>query len=319
MQVWSRQEIEFLKKNHKKLRHKEMGEKLDRSISSIWFKCHELGLVKDRWNKRKIIISLQTFEKRTGMTPSARNIGIPLLKACERYFGSLNNAKKAAKLEIKLNRNILPHTAHSSSKELAYIAGLILGDGSLRFQKSKERTSYVISFSSKDKDLMESFINSFKIWSNYKPKIYVRHDGWRTFPSGSNSYYHKNFCTQIGFQDAYFIIKKFKNNPLYCIHFFHQKHYRWLLKGLWDAEGSIRINNKSLRIHFANKDRRIINLYQYMLNFHGINWRKNNYRNGCFDVAISDTFGTLEFIRVIDGITIKRKFKSEIRKFLKLK
>ncbi len=319
MRIWSNKEIEFLRNNYKKMKYKDISKKLDRSLGSIWYKCHELDLIQDKWSKRKVINCLKIFERRTGLAPSARNIGIPLLKACERYFGSLNNAKKAAKLEIKLNKNILPHSAYSSSKELAYITGLVLGDGSLRFQKSKERTSYVIFFSSKDKDLMESFVDSFKAWSNYIPKIYMRHDGWRKFPSGSQSYYHKNFCTQISFQNAYFVIKKFKDDPLYCIHFFHKNHYGWLLKGLWDAEGSIRINNKSLRIHFANKDTRIINLYTSLLDFHGVNWRKNTYRDGCFDISISDIFGTLEFIRIMDGITIKRKLKPEIRKFLELK
>ena len=87
-----------------------------------------------------------------GKSPSVREVPVALKSACQRHFGNFNSAKKLAGLEIKKPIKNLPSDSFIPSKELAYIVGLLLGDGSFRYQKSAERTSYVTAYSTKDKE-----------------------------------------------------------------------------------------------------------------------------------------------------------------------
>ncbi len=311
---WNFHEINFLRKNYRIFTYEELSRKLNRPLYSINWKVRDLDLKKGRWNEKnrlnrnKIVNKLKEFRIHYNRSPSIREVPIALKSACQRHFGNFNNAKKAANLEIKQYIKNLPKGAYKPSKELAYIVGVLLGDGHFRYQHDRKRTSYVIVFATKDKDIMDYFACQFKKWSNFFPKLFIRKGGWRKFPNGNISYYQKFYCTQISFKEAWTFLTEFKRDPLYCIDFFSEKYYPWIIKGLWDAEGSINFKtNDCLRISFTNTDDAILSLYRRLLNQCCIYYYLEKGTENKTNVQISDIFNVLKFIKVIDGITIKRK------------
>ncbi len=310
---WEHKELEFLKDNYKQLSYITISKKLNRPVSNVYWKAFELSLNKGRWNednrlnKTKVINLLIKNAKVLGRSPSIREVPIAVKSACQRHFGSFNAAKRAAGLATKENINSLPKKAYLASKELAYIVGLLLGDGSFRYQESKERTSYTIVYASKDKDLMSTFLKNFERWSNLMPKkLHVIKASYKRFPNGR--YYHskKAYMVQIGFKEAWMFLKIFKDKPLLCLQFFPLKQTRWLIKGLWDAEGCISKNNGYLRIHFSNSNEDILELYKKLLELNSIKHRIER-SGGMTNITTSDKENVYKFINVIDGITISRK------------
>lgn len=323
MKRWELKDIEFLKRNYKKLSYLNISKRLNKSLNAIYWKTFELNLKKGRWNrnnrlsKNKVINLLIKQKVRLGKSPSIREIPISLKSACQRHFGNFNNAKKAAHLEIKDYIKTLSKKAYKPSEELAYITGLLLGDGSFRYQKSKERTSYVIIFGTKDKDLMDYFRNKFMIWSGFNPKVSMINSYYRKFPNGITSYCQKSYNTQISSKQMWAFLKKFKDNPLLCLSYFPKKYYRWLIKGLWDAEGCIRTTKtKSLRIHFSNSNMKIIELYIKILKNFDLPYSIHSNKNKTFNVDILKKSKMLRFIKLINGITIKRKTNKSLNKMV---
>jgi len=50
MKKWSKKDIKFLKNNYKFLSYKDISNKLNRSIESIYWKSFDMNLKKGRWN-----------------------------------------------------------------------------------------------------------------------------------------------------------------------------------------------------------------------------------------------------------------------------
>lgn len=264
--------------------------------------------------KEKIIDMLIEEKNKLGKSPSVREIPISLKSACQRHFGNFNNAKRAAGLSLREFIKILPDDSMQPTKELAYIVGLLLGDGSFRYQQSKNRTSYVIIYATKDKELMNFFLKKFKKWSGQDhKKISIMKAGYKRFPKGNYSFYKKAYVVQIGFRNAWKFLKQFKDNSLKCLDFFPRDIQNWLLKGLWDAEGCIRTNHSgSLRIHFSNSDKDIITLYTSLLK--NFNFIYSVHKNGTgFNVDILHESHRIRFIKLIEGITIQRKMNKVIK------
>jgi len=315
MRIWTKEEIKFLKNNYKKLKYKEITQKLGRTESSLWAKCYEIRLIKGRcfWSKKEIIKRLRQYAFRLRRSPSVGEIDIPLLSACRRHFGTLNKAKEKAKLKTKPNLYVLSKSVYSPSKELAYIVGVLLGDGSFRYQTSKTRKSYVIIFASKDKDLMDYFVKSFNRWSQYTPVISIIKSDYHRFPNNRISYCQKAWITQICFKEAWYFLKQFRDNPQFCLKFFPEKYWKWILKGLWDAEGSVCLHGpNNLRTHFVNSDASILSLYKKILerfNFiYSVYVREGDSR----DICIYKPIEAIRFINKIKGITIRRKLTPKI-------
>jgi hypothetical protein len=257
--------------------------------------------------------------EKLGRSPSVRDIPISLSSACQRHFGNYNNAKKAAKLKIREYITTLPKRSYKPSKELAYITGLILGDGSFRFQKSKNRTAYVIVYASKDKELTDSFVDNFRKWSDYDLKsIYIMKEGRKIFPSGKEYNFNKAYMAQIPFKEAWLFLKKFEDSPDLCMRFFKDRYLKWVLKGLWDAEGCIRAKERqSVRIHFTNNSKDLLSLYIKILKNYNLKYSKHKTRD-CYNIDIIGKEDKKKFIRLIGGITIKRKMNPLIIKKLEL-
>lgn len=318
---WKKEEIEFLKTNYDKLRYGKIAKTLNRSLTSIYWKCYDLKLKRGpwpenlRWNKKKILAKLKEATVALGHSPSNRELSISLRSACQRHFGSFNKAKKKADLNIKNNLHKLPKKSYKPSKELAYILGAIMGDGSFRIQKSKERTSYVIFFQVSDKDFMDTFISKFKKWSNITPKTVFESGGIKKFPNGKYYKYRGFWSTQICSKEAYNFLKRFNDKPKYVIKFLPEIYWKWFLKGIWDAEGSITARNGYVRLLFTNSDRNILNLFKELIKKYSIKFSSYTGDAGCTTIEILG-FGIIKFLGVIDGITIRRKSTKAVNESL---
>ena len=314
MVKWSKEEIEFLKRNYLDMNYIDISKKIGRSIQSIYWKAYELRLNKGRWNndnrltQKKVIEMLLKESKRLGKSPSVREVPISLKSACQRHFGSFNNAKEVADLDLTQPIKFLLKTSYEPSEDLAYILGLILGDGSFRYQKSKDRTSYVVVYATKDKELMDFFLDKFERWAGFNPgKVSIIKGGHKKFPKGNYSFYKKAYYVQICSRDAWVFLKQFKDNPRLCLTFFPKNSQKWLLKGLWDAEGCIRVPRpRSLRIHFSNSDKNILDLYKRLLENFNFKYSIHDV-GGCFNIDLLGQSEMKRFIKLIKGITIKRK------------
>lgn len=317
MKIWSRGELQYLKSNFQRLKYKEIARKLDRTESSIWAKCSGLRLIKERGfcDNESIIRELRNCALKLGHSPTQVELPGILLSKCRRCLGGFNKAKKLAELKIKDKVHVLPQSAYRPSEKLAYIAGVLMGDGSFRFQTSDVRKSYVIILGSKDKDLMDYFIKTFQEWSNHNPTVSLIKDGYRKFPNGKVSYCQQVYVTQISFRDAWYLLKKFKDSPLFCLKFFPKKYWGWLLKGLWDAEGSVSLHGpNNLRTHFVNSDPRMLSLYKKVLDNFGFRYSIYSRDNNTKDVCVYNPIEAVKFIEKIKGVTINRKLTSEVIK-----
>ena len=315
MRIWTKEEIKFLKNNYKNLKYKEIAQKLNRTESSIWGKCYNLRLIKERGfcDEKKIIKKLKQYASHLRHSPSVAEIDTTLLSSCRRCFGGFNKAKEKAKLETRPKVYILPRSAYFPSKESAYIVGVLLGDGSFRFQTSKIRKSYVIIFASKDKDFMDYFIESFNKWSRYTPVVSVIEAGYHKFPNNRISYCQKAWVTQICFKEAWYFLKQFQDKPLFCLKFFPKKYWKRILKGLWDAEGSVSLHGPdNLRMHFVNSNPYILNLYKKILKRFDFIYSIYTREGSSKDICIYKPTEAVRFINKIKGITIRRKLKPKI-------
>src|SRR3989344_9638088 len=82
-----------------------------------------------RWSKKKIIDGLKAISKDLGHSPSSREAP-NLSELARHYFGSFNKAKLGAGLWInKQKYNPIQESAYKTSKEFAYVLGVVYGDG----------------------------------------------------------------------------------------------------------------------------------------------------------------------------------------------
>lgn len=190
-----------------------------------------------------------------GYSPSIlelRRTNNPLYCACRRYFGKFNKAKKIAGLSITkppLKKFIPEPSIKKISPELGYIVGAILGDGHIYYNQ--------INLDVADRSFVNYFAKQLVKWCNKKPKIYIIPKGEKFYRSrGYVSKTKKRYKVSLSSMElARFLMKKCSD--LSWIYKSPISVKKMVLKGLFDAEGSINIENK---IEIANTDPKIRHL-----------------------------------------------------------
>jgi len=231
--AWTQQEIDYLNENYGKILVKEIAEKLNRTIPAILQKVFDL-------NKKNL--ELKLYDK--------------ILKS---------NIPNSRETHLKIASNFIKeliNTAYLPSKELAYILGVLNGDGNL-----SERRIMLISI---DKDFSLNFKAKLEKWSGLKAKIYKyfntkSHHYTQGFHYETilNSIEAREFLMQFYIsknEKAIDKIRKFLNSRDLQIAF---------IEGFFDSEGYYNKNNP--RIYFANTNYNLILLTKEYLNFLGIN------------------------------------------------
>ncbi|MFH1823445.1 MAG: LAGLIDADG family homing endonuclease [archaeon] len=255
-----------------------------------------------KWNKSKILKELINLSKKLGKSPSYEQIPKPLYQACRRLFGSMNKAKKVAGLSInKQKHHIIKKDIKKLTNELAYILGVILGDGYCYIKKSKRRTNGVIGLHVKDKDFADEFKKILYRWCLIKPK---KHFGERGYIVGLYSI----DCARIILN---YDINKIIKSSL--------KKKSLFLKGLFDSEGAVIGLNLQKRqfakrwIHFSNSNKEIIKIVEILLKDFKINFKlKSRGHSGFgskrlqYEIIFYGKDNLKKFFKSI-GFSIKRK------------
>jgi len=202
--------------------------------------------------------------------------------------------------------NELPPQSKKPSKDLAWIAGYLLGDGCFS-------TGWRITVPTVDIELKEAYVKKYKRWSGNLPTVRRISGGFYKFPDGKFHYCKSRWEITITAKEVWKFLEQFDRKPLYCPEFFPKKYWEHLLKGLWDADGYITTGRcpNGLRLGFKNNDEKkrklFLEICQY-LQFHP------NHREP--RVLLERTPEVVKFVEQI-GVTVKRKLTQEIQKRLK--
>lgn len=259
-----------------------------------------------RWNSKDIIFLRRNYKK----------LSILLNEMAKK----LNRSKeaithKANRLGLKRGQGTphkrLPFLAKKPNKTLTWLVGYLLGDGYLT-------TSWTIGMKTKDNDLKEFYIKKFSVWSKFKKEEFVIHrEGGKYNDKEKGKIYNckKRWVIRICSKDAWQFLKKFRDHPFSCLKFFPKEYWRFLLKGLWDAEGHITPPAKGgIEVGFSNSDEKILILYEKLclsLRYHPLRFKDRNESK----IMLYRMREVLDFVEKI-GVTIKRK-QNKIRNRLR--
>jgi len=143
----------------------------------------------------------------------------------------------------------LPESCYKISKELAYILGVVAGDG---FVCKCVNRAYIVGLSVIDKDFAYTFKKNIKKWCGYSPSVY----------------YYKNMIRVYFYSfEAYKFIKSFDVNFLLCAKSIEKSFF---LKGFFDSEGHVGKRHVSI----GNTNLGLVNLTRKLLIFLGIRYTK---------------------------------------------
>ena len=269
-----------------------------------------------KWNNNKIIQELLLVSDRLGKSPNAKETGPRLVRACQRRFGSFNNAKSKAGLALFIPQGkILPESARKISSEFCYILGVVLGDGFTNLPRC------YISLKVKDKNFAENFREKLEEWSNHEAKIY---------PKNKSGYYYSTLYSK----EAVLIVRKF---DLTRIIKSSKKESCSFLRGLFDSEGHVAGSNlenprrASRHIGFYNSNKEVTNIVSILLTKLGVSHSVNSRVHSGFgskkmqyEIIICGFENYVFFYKNI-GFSIKRKQKkletiinSYVKKSIKL-
>lgn len=156
----------------------------------------------------------------------------------------------------EIHRKVLPNSAYKLNPELAYILGVMFGDGTL----SNKNT---VRSSAKDKDFALNFKRNLEKWSKLKSRLYKTSNG-------------KNDIWKVDMnsREANETLKKFMIKIGQIMLKAHHIHQIAFLEGLYDSEGNVQITKyKNIVIRFYNCNKKIVYLMIKILNSLKINPR----------------------------------------------
>lgn len=208
----------------------------------------------NHWDQGRVVKTLRETSQKLNHSPSVKEVGPALYQVCQFYFGSFNKAKQVAGLTIRLPKHHqLNKNARILNKDLAYILGVVAGDGYCRKRRSSKRTSGEIILKVKNLDFAKEFKKRLKEWSEIQPKFWEKNG---------------NFYTTLYSIDAVNVIQGIKLKEVITS---SKKVKANFLRGLYDSEGGVTGKNLDKRkfacrwIHFSNNNKETISLVSKLL------------------------------------------------------
>jgi intein-encoded DNA endonuclease-like protein len=215
---------------------------------------------------------------------------------------NINIRKSSDSLTIKNTKKI----NLNPSESLAYILGVLNGDGSV----NRQGNNYVIELKVTDKDFVEEFKKhlkciGFEYINEYVREFKNKKDQYVVRVCSKGFYYwYKNL-------DMDYYINVIGNNEKLMV--------SWL-KGFYDSEGSVTINKKGnytyKYVSLSNTDKKLIDICCYYLDKLGINYsiyceKNSKYRSG-FLWRVYIKSNSLETFKKLINFRIERKAKKLI-------
>lgn len=264
----------------------------------------EVNYIKENYGKILVVeIAKKLNRKPEQIRDKASRLGLN---------SNLPQSKETRQKINEANTKKINESAYNPSKNLAYILGVLNGDGYITFKKGK---NYFLRLAVKDKDFALNFKRVLENWSGLCIHFYKRKDIY--YKQGY--YYEIILCSKnaINFLLKYYIsinkqsaIKKIKDL------LFSKKEYQIkFIEGFYDSEGYFGGN----RIGFSNTNYYLILLIKEFLDYLGINSKiyKNKSRinkirkrkflsKKSYRLYIQYKQGIVDFFKIIKS-SIKRK------------
>lgn len=258
----------------------------------------------EKWNRDKIIRKLKEISQKLNHSPSTREAGQVLYQVCRLYFGSFNKAKESARLSITpIKHHRINKNAKILKKDLAYILGVIKGDGYWRKRITPKRTSGEIRLDVRNLDFAKEFEKRLKRWSGIQPKFWEKNGN---FYVALYSIDAVNIAQAISLKEIANSDKKVKAN---------------FLRGLYDSEGGVLGKNLDRRkfasrwIHFSNSNKETILIVSKLLKDFGINHKiKSRIHSGFGSKKLQyeiQIFGLENFKKFYKNIGFSIKYKED--------
>lgn len=194
--------------------------------------------------------------------------------------------------QIKIMDHKIPKEAYKLTKELAYILGVMLGDG--YFARYQIRLDVI------DKEFRDYFAQVSEKWSHKKPSL-------REFQNNKSYFFGCILCSK----SAHAFLRYLKNNKKILLNNILNSNSEEiktsLIKGFSDSEGSIVKDHRLIRIY--NTDKELLeNIKQLLINL-GFDDNKMHIRlstDKTYELGIKSHKNIKLFYQKI-GFTIKRK------------
>lgn len=255
---WSEQEIQILKDNYKDKSKEEILQLLlGKTWSSIQTKAAFLKILKNpRWTNREI-----KFLKNNYDIPNKKAILIKTL-----YNRSWMSIKNKARI-LGINTNYEPWNKKEIndeffdewSNEMAYVLGVFVSDGNMIYYK---RGGYKFSFTQKGKEILEKIAKLMK----WEVVIRACKETPTQFTIEASNKYIYNQLLKLGMTPRKSLTIKFPYVP--------KKYMRHFIRGIFDGDGSIVLNNKCISCSFASGSISFISKLISVLATYGINTSK---------------------------------------------
>jgi intein-encoded DNA endonuclease-like protein len=238
---WTQEELSTLRELYSKGMKKELAEKLGRSWKGIHHKALELNMLTPIGSKRLAIRmpakkELEKLYKNSGIKRTAKTLGVNRVTVWRRVkkFGiELNTPVK--------NLNLNP------SAELAYILGVLKGDGYVRYD-TKKQYKYFVELRVTSEEFAKSFacylqkIGLTPALRRYNPSI----GSWGRNPIYSAKAYSKKFVEwykKLGLEEIRKIVGK------------NREFAAAFVRGFYESEGSYYVSKKGFPvIYISNTD-----------------------------------------------------------------
>lgn len=186
---------------------------------------------------RKKGLSLRKIEKQIGVSSTT-------------VWYWLKTDRKPRSFYAKRKEKKLPPGSRKLSPDLAYIYGVLVGDGHI--EKSDKRRTYRVVLNVTDKDFAEKFVLALKKWSKMSPTTSertVKHDHTTKYGSLIKCVSHYHVVRLASKQVVKFLLSKIKCKtynwrvPMDVLNTSDEKIICSFLKGFFDSEGCVIFGN----------------------------------------------------------------------------
>ena len=303
VRMWTREEVELLRNEYPRRTAKELAQLLGRTPVAIRIKARSLRLIKHpvkRWTPDEIRFLEQNYGKMP-IDMIAEILGRTRWSVKRKAERLRREGKKLYQGFIRTLPDLSP------SKELAYIIGVVLGDGSIFVSSGRGKKQYAIKLSARDKDFVEAFAKALeKVCRRKRPlpiRLLRRHGYWETHIYSKRLY-------------------EFLNQPLEKLEHVIKAYPEDFLRGFFDSEGSVKLNitrrkrkkHVYVMITCANTNYKLLQFIADVLKYVGIKItgiytagrRKSERHKQCYTLVIARSSEVKKFAIKI-GFTIKRK------------